>query len=650
MAPVRLRRKRALRRAASIRLRRRTGCGRSKRNAIRFDRASYNTPYMVVPESPSSNGHPTFDVGKVRADFPILHTQSHGKPLVYLDNAATTQKPRAVIDRLVRYYESENANIHRGVYELSQKATTAYEEARHKVARFLNANEDNEIIFTRGTTEAINLVASSYARTILKPGDEIIVSAVEHHSNIVPWQMAAQTTGATLRVIPMNDAGELLLDEYAKLLCNRTRIVAVNHISNALGTINDVRRITRLAHEAGAKVLIDGAQWVAHHPTDLQSIGCDFYCFSGHKLYGPTGIGALWGRRELLERMSPFQGGGDMIESVTFEKTTYAGLPNKFEAGTPDIAGAVGLGAAIDYVLSVGFDRFISHEAALLAHATRRLQAIPGLRIIGQSSHKAGVASFVIDDPPMASMDIGTRLDARGIAVRTGHHCCQPIMDRLRISSTTRASFAMYNTIAEVDALADALGQIVAEESSRRKAVARAAGPSQAGDAAQGEARVEYAGAAAGSPQAAADELAENFEFLGDRDARNEYVLELGAKLPHTFDLLKKVTSRVPGCMSEVYIVTRAMPGDPQVLEFVADANAEIVRGLIAILQKLYCGQRAQDVLAFDIEAFFHRIGLEQFITSQRRNGLAGMIVRLHNSAAALAAGRTKSEPLISAT
>jgi cysteine desulfurase/selenocysteine lyase len=585
---------------------------------------------MPSAPPPSSNGSGKFTLEKVRDNFPILHTTSHGKPLVYLDNGATTQKPRAVIDRLVRYYETENANIHRGVYELSQKATNAYEDARHTVARFINAADDKEIIFTRGTTEAINLVAKTFGRAFIKAGDEIIVSAIEHHSNIVPWQIIADAVGAKLRVIPMNDDGELLLDEYAKLLSPRTKFVAVNHVSNALGTINDVDRIVKLAHAVGAKVLIDGAQWVAHHPTDVQQIGCDFYCFSGHKLYGPTGIGALWGRRELLEQMPPWQGGGDMIESVTFEKTTYAGLPNKFEAGTPDISGAVGLAAAIDYVLSIGFANFVPHEELLLKHATEKLAAIPGLRIVGNARHKAGVISFVIEEPAMSPLDIGMRLDLEGIAVRTGHHCCQPIMDRLRISATTRASFAMYNTIKEVDALATALRKIVADEAEKL------AGASPASQAKSSSDVVSYPKAAAASPQAAADELAENFDLLEERDAKNQYVIDLGDALPHTFDLLKRVTTRVAGCMSEVYVVTRRAPADEDVLEFVADANADIVRGLIAILQRLYSGQRVSEVLAFDIESFFRRIGLDQFITSQRRNGLAGMIERIRTSAKAL--------------
>ncbi|MDB5328990.1 MAG: cysteine desulfurase, SufS subfamily [Phycisphaerales bacterium] len=586
---------------------------------------------MASETRPSSNGDP-FDVSRIRADFPILHTRSHGKHLVYLDNGATTQKPRAVIERLIRYYETENANIHRGVYELSQRATDVYEEARRIVARFINAAEDKEVIFTRGTTEAINLVAASFGRKFIREGDEIIVSALEHHSDIVPWQMVAEACGARVRVIPMNDAGELQLDEYAKLLNSRTRLVAVNHVSNALGTINDVRRITELAHAAGAKVLVDGAQWVAHRPTDVQALGCDFYCFSGHKLYGPTGIGVLWGRRELLEKMPPYQGGGDMIESVSFDKTVYAGLPNKFEAGTPDISGAAGLGAAIEYVESIGLSNIAPHEDALLKHATEKLGEVPGLRIIGTAAHKAGVVSFVIKDPPMASLDIGTRLDAEGIAVRTGHHCCQPIMDRLGISSTTRASFAMYNTVEEINTLANALRRIVADEAARRKQSAPAGASAHAPAA-----EILYAPAAASSPQAAADELADDFDLFEDRESKSEYVIDLGNKLPHTFDMLKAITTRVPGCMSEVYIVTRRAHGTSDRIEFVADANADIVRGLIAILQRIYSGQRVEEVLAFDIEGFFRRIGLDQFITNQRRTGLAGMIERIRHGAAALA-------------
>jgi cysteine desulfurase/selenocysteine lyase len=567
----------------------------------------------------------------IRQDFPILATSANGKPLVYLDNGATTQKPRAVIERLQKYYETENANIHRGVYQLSQTATAAYEEARRTVARFINAADEREVLFTRGTTEAINLVAATYGRSVLQPGDQIILSAMEHHSNIVPWQMIAQQTGAKIAVIPINDAGELLMDEYAKLLKQPTRIVAIVHVSNSLGTINDVKRITEMGHAAGAVALIDGAQWVAHHPTDVREIDCDFYAFSGHKLYGPTGIGVLYGKRALLEKMPPYQGGGDMIESVSFEKTIYAQLPNKFEAGTPNIAGAVGLAAAIDYVQSIGFAQLAPYEEALLTYATEKLTEIQGVRLVGTAKHKGGVLSFVVDDPPISSLDIGTKLDAQGIAVRTGHHCCQPVMERMGITATSRASLAMYNTREDVDALAGALAQVIDDERKRSKSSPKGK--------ARPEPALAFAEASALSPQAAADELAETFDMLGERDARNEYVMDLGQQLPHMFDQLKPILPRVPGCMSEVYLLARRKPGSTDVFEFVADANAEIVRGLIALLERVYSGQRAKDVLQFDIEAFFRRIGLDQFITTQRRNGLAGMIQRIHTGAAAVANG-----------
>ena len=588
-----------------------------------------------------SNGKPLtrpFDVQKVRADFPILSTSVHGKPLVYLDNGATTQKPNAVIDRISRYYREENANIHRGVYRLSQVATEAYEDARRKVQKFINAADAREVIFTRGTTEAINLVASSYARATLKPGDEIVVSTLEHHSNIVPWQIAAEATGAVVRVIPVNDDGELLLDEYAKLLNGRTKLVAVNHVSNALGTINEARTICNMAHGVGAKVLVDGAQWVGHFKTDVREIDCDFYAFSGHKLFAPTGIGVLWGRRELLEAMPPFMGGGDMIESVTFEKTKYAQLPNKFEAGTPDIAGAIGLGAAIDYLLSVGFDAFHDHEQRLLRYATGQLSQIPGLRVIGAAKKKAGVISFVLEDPPLSAIDVGTKLDREGVAVRTGHHCCQPLMDRFKVPATVRASFALYNTTDDVDALVAALKKVITEAGAKR---VRAAAPQRGGDSgADAVPEVEFPEAFKPSPDAAADELADVFEMLESRDDRNQYLMDLAGKLPHTFDVLKRLAPRVPGCMSEVYLLSRPKPGAQGVMQFAADANADIVRGLIAILQKLFSGQKAEDVLAFDVEAFFRRIELDQFISSQRRNGLGGMVQRIKAFAAETAGNK----------
>jgi cysteine desulfurase/selenocysteine lyase len=588
---------------------------------------------MTDAREPSSYRHATrFDPRRIRADFPILASQSNGKPLVYLDNGATTQKPRAVLDRLARYYESENANIHRGVYHLSQTATLAYEQARQAVASFINAPEPAEVIFTRGTTESINLVANSFGRAFLKAGDEIVVSAMEHHSNIVPWQIVAQATGAVLRVIPMNDAGELLLDEYAKLLSPRTRIVSIVHVSNSLGTINDVKRIAAMAHAVGAATMVDGAQWIAHGPTDVRDIGCDFYAFSGHKLYGPTGIGVLWGRREWLDRMPPFQGGGDMIESVTFERTLYAQLPNKFEAGTPHIAGAVGLAAAIEYVQLIGFENLAPYEDGLLRYATEQLGKVPGLRLIGTARHKATVLSFVVDDPPISSLDLGTRLDAAGIAVRTGHHCCQPVMDRMHVAATSRASLAMYNTKDDVDALVSALHRIVADAAARRPHP-EVAPPSTDESPATA---LAFPGPFADSPQAAADELAESLEMLGDAETRTQYILEMGEQLPPMPEALKTDRTRVRGCMSVVHIVPRRRPGTTDTLEFLGWSDAHIVRGLIAILQRIYSGQRSADVLNFDIEGLFHRIGLDRFITTQRRNGLAGMIQRIRASATTL--------------
>ena len=574
------------------------------------------------------SGRSVFDVQGVRADFPILSTKSHGKPLVYLDNGATTQKPVVVIEALERYYREQNANIHRGVYELSQAATTAYEQARLTVQRFVNAAHSEEIIFTRGTTDSINLVAQSWGRTFLKAGDEVLVSAMEHHSNIVPWQMICRATGAALRVIPMNDAGELLMPEYARLLgSGKVKLVAVNHISNSLGTINPVKEMATLAHHFGAKILVDGAQWVAHAATDVRDLGCDFYAFSGHKLFGPTGIGVLYGRKELLEAMPPFMGGGDMIKSVSFEKTEYADLPNKFEAGTPHIAGVIGLAAAIDYVLSVGFASFAQHKTELLAYATGRLSEIGGVRIIGTAKNKASVISFVVDDPPISALDLGLALDQEGIAVRTGHHCCQPVMDRFGINATTRISLAMYNTREDVDAAVGAIGRVC--EKVKQGATKRRSDGATKGNATGDVDSLKWPAAAAKSPAAAAEELAELFEELGDRDARNLYILELGEKLPAMPDLLKTPQTRVHGCMSTVHLFGRQRPGTEDTLEFLADSDAHIVRGLIGILEKLFSGQRAREILAFDIEGFFNRIGLEQFITVQRRNGLAGMVKRI---------------------
>ena len=408
---------------------------------------------------PTDASKKRFAVDAVRRDFPILGREVHGKPLVYFDNAATSQKPQTVIDALSRYYAEENSNIHRGVHFLSERATAIYEEARQKIQAFINAAHKEEIVFVRGTTEGINLVAQSYGRAFLKAGDEIIVSAMEHHSNIVPWQMLCEQTGARLRVIPINHDGELVLDEFCRLLNEKTKFVSVTHVSNALGSVVPVKAIAAAARERQIPVMLDGAQAVPHLRVDVQDLGCDFYAFSGHKLFGPTGVGVLYGRRELLDKMPPYQGGGDMISLVTFEKTHYNVLPYKFEAGTPNIAGGIGLGAAVDYLLHLPWEQVMAHEETLLAHATAKLSSIRGLRILGTAEQKAGVLSFVFDQ--IHAHDMGTILDREGVAVRAGHHCAMPVMQRFGVPATTRASFAFYNTLEEIDVLAGAIQKAV---------------------------------------------------------------------------------------------------------------------------------------------------------------------------------------------
>ena len=399
-----------------------------------------------------------FNVAAVRADFPALAQTVHGRPLVYLDNAATTQKPRQVLDAIRHYYERDNANVHRGVHQLSERATAAYEAAREKVRAFVGARSVGEIIFTRNATESINLVARAWGDVNVGPGDEVLITAMEHHSNIVPWQMLCERTGATLRVVPMDDRGDLLMDELAARITERTRIVAAVHLSNALGTVNPVAEIVDLAHRAGAKVLIDGSQAAYHMPIDVGALDADFYVFTGHKLYGPTGIGVLYGKEQILDAMPPFLGGGDMIRTVTFEGSTWNDLPYKFEAGTPHIAGAIGLGAAIDYVRAIGFDRIGAHESRLLARATEAVESVPGTRIVGTAKRKASVVSFVMAG--IHPHDIGTIVDREGVAIRTGHHCAQPVMDRFGIPATARASLAMYNTKDDIGALTRALERV----------------------------------------------------------------------------------------------------------------------------------------------------------------------------------------------
>jgi cysteine desulfurase/selenocysteine lyase len=582
----------------------------------------------AMPATPSPAG---FDVRRLREDFPILRQKVHGKPLVYLDNAATAQKPQAVLEALRRYYTLDNANVHRGVHQLSERATREFEAARDKVRGFLNAADRREVVFVRGATEGINLVAQSWGRANARAGDEIIISAMEHHSNIVPWQMLCEQTGAVLRVVPISDDGEPLLDEYERLLGERTRLVSVVHVSNSLGTVTPVRRVIELAHARGVPVLLDGAQSAPHMPIDVRELDCDFFVLSGHKLYGPTGIGVLYGKADILGRMPPWQGGGDMIRSVSFARTTYADIPSRFEAGTPNIAGAIGLGAAIDYLESVGLEATAAHEDMLLRHATEEVREIPGVRILGTAPHKAAVLSFVVEDPPISALDVGTRLDLEGIAVRTGHHCCQPVMDRFAVPGTARASFALYNTVEEVDKFAAALRKIVADAAARSPSVELPR---------EGRGEPAYAAAVADSPQAAAEELAEVFEFLEDWTDRYQHLLELGEKIPPLPAEFRTEANRVRGCQSTVFLSARKRPGTADVVEFLADSDADLVRGLIAVLEQLFSGQRAEEVLAFDVEGFFARLGLDQHLTLGRRNGLAAMVQRIRSFAAGLAGGQ----------
>ena len=413
------------------------------------------TRIAARPTTAKSTG---FDAERIRQDFPALGQTINGKPLIYLDNAATTQKPQAVLDALRKFYETECANVHRGLHWMSEEATRDYEGSREKVRQFLGAADVKEIVFVRGTTEAINLVAQSFGRPRFRPGDEILITAMEHHSNIVPWQMLCEQTGAVLRVAPINDNGELLVDEFEKLLTERTRFAALCHISNALGTVNPVARLIEMAHSRKVPVLLDGAQAAPHIPVNVRELDCDFYAFSGHKLYGPTGIGVLYGKEQWLEEMPPYQGGGDMINYVTFEKTTYNALPYKFEAGTPHIAGVIGLGAAVDYLDQMGLERAAAYENELLGYATERVRRIPGVRIIGTAREKAGVLSFELEG--IHPHDVGTILDREGVAVRAGHHCAMPVMDRFGVPATTRASFSFYNTPGEVDALAAGMEKV----------------------------------------------------------------------------------------------------------------------------------------------------------------------------------------------
>ena len=536
-----------------------------------------------------------------------------------------------MLDALRRYYEQDNANVHRGVHQLSERATALYEEARVKVQDFLNARSAQEIVFVRGATEGINLVAQTFGRQVVQAGDEVLVTWMEHHANIVPWQLLCQEKGARLRVVPITDTGELRLDAFARLLTSRTRLVALTHLSNALGTITPVQALVAQAHAAGIPVLVDGAQAVAHLPVDVQELDCDFYTFSGHKVYGPTGIGVLYGKAALLDQMPPYQGGGDMVRTVSFERTTYQPPPSRFEAGTPHIAGTVGLGAALDYLERHDFVARAVHEQGLLAYATARLSELPRLRLVGTAPGKAGVLSFVVEDPPLAPLDVAAALDLQGIAVRAGHHCCQPLMQRLGVPGTVRLSLALYNTQEEVDRLATALHALVGD----RRADA-APLRDRGAEAAQLQ-ELSYPAPAAEGVEKAAEHLADILEMLDAWPERYQYLIDLGRKLLPFPAAARTEANRVAGCQSTVFLHLRVRPGTADVVEFLGDSDSDLVRGLVAFLQQLLSGQRATEIGMFRLNDYLARIGLVSNLTLGRRNGLGGMIQRIQQFVQGLA-------------
>ena len=554
-----------------------------------------------------------YDVARIRTLFPALHQEMRsGWPLVYLDNAASTQKPQNVINRLVAYYTHEHSNVHRGVYHLSHKATDAYEGARARIARFINATHPHEIVFTRGATEAINIVASSFGKRHLQKHDEVLLSAMEHHSNMVPWQMICEEMGATVRILPINDEGELLLDALDALLTERTRIVSLVHVSNSLGTINPVRKVIAAAHARGIPVLLDGAQATLHMPIDVQDLDCDFYCFSGHKVFGPTGIGVLYGKEAMLEALPPYQGGGDMIEHVSYKTSVYAGLPYKFEAGTPHIAGVVGLSAALDTLEHIGLSAVEAYEQDLVAYGHRALQEVDGIRMVGTAKEKTGVFSFLLGDT--SPYDVGRLLDERGIAVRTGHHCTMPVMDRLGVPGTVRASRALYNTRDEIDALVEAL-RVLHERLTTMRQRGRAARPITAAHN-NGSATIEER----------QHEIIEEFNFFDDLDDKREYLMEIGEALPPYEELWKTDTYLVNGCLSKVWFRTEARDGRAY---FHADSNTMITKGMVALFVRLLSGQPPEAILATDLDAFLTDLGMQDLVSGRRKNGLEAMITRV---------------------
>ena len=552
------------------------------------------------------------NIRHARADFPALEQQIHGHPLTYLDSGASALKPRSVVDRLSKYYAREHSNVHRGAHLLSQQATDLYEGARERIARYINAAESREVIFTRGTTEGINLVANAYVRERVGSGDEILVSGLEHHSNMVPWHMICQEKGATLRIIPVNDVGELVLDDLDSLLTPRTRLVAVTHISNSLGTIVPLERIIGAAHSQDIPVLVDGAQGVPHSRVDMQSLDVDFYCFSGHKTYGPTGIGILYGKTTLLEEATPWQGGGDMIHTVSYSEYTPDTLPHKFEAGTPHIAGTIGLASAIDYMESIGVSAIAEHENTLLHYAQEQLSALGGVQLVGTAPHKAAVISFLVENTH--PYDIGRILDERGVAVRVGHHCTMPLMERLNIPGTVRASLGLYNSHEDIDRLVQGVDyakmQLLASRSS--------------------SVRISSSAKSKNTFKERMDSVLDDLDLFDSPDEKREYLMEFGEALPAYSDAYRTEDYRIHGCQSMVWLRTELKQNR---LHFMADSDALITRGMIALLVHLLDGLTPVFVNSLNLGQVISQLGLPSLVTAQRKNGLANMVARISKDA-----------------
>lgn len=554
-------------------------------------------------------------LSRIREFFPILHQTVRGVPLVYLDNAATTQKPIGVINAVKQFYERDNANVHRAAHELSGRATLAFESVRSKTATFLNARSEREIIFTRGTTESMNLIAHSYGALAVGPGDEILLTELEHHSNIVPWQLLAKRIGARVVAAPISDKGDLVLDKFRERLSTRTKIVSFTQVSNALGTVNPARELIALVRKYApqAVVVVDGAQWAAHGPTDVQALDADFYCFSAHKVFGPTGVGILYGKQEILERMPPFLGGGDMIERVSFRETTFAKPPARFEAGTPNIAGVIGFGAALDFLSLTSWSAIAEHEQRLGRRVIEGLSAIEGVKLVGRPAERISVASFRIDG--VVPIDAAVILNTSGVAVRAGHHCCMPLMERLGIEGTVRASWCLYSNDVDVDSLLAGVAAVTQRRSIKRLS--------------RIEERVTIAFSEPSLPtvREAANQLRTEFESCIDPAMKQELLFELGQGHRNLLERLRECTTPIPGCMSEVRVLFRKT--DDGLLMMASDANAGVVRGLLTILERLISGHPIAELRSFDFAHFFAELGIESFLSTQRRTGLEGVLQRL---------------------